>query len=615
MPQESRLKKSLLNARVNLIFYFLSLALSFFSRKIFLDALGADFMGLIGTLNNLLGFLNLAELGISTAIGYVLYKPLFEHDEKKINEIISVFGFIYRRIGFIILSAGCALACFLPLIFPNNVFDLGVIYFAFFSYLTTSLIGYFANYKQTLLGADQKNYVVTAYFQSAVLIKTCLQMGLVYYTGNYYLWISLELLLGIVYSIILNWKVNQVYPWLKSEVKQGKLLFKKYPEVTRYTKQLFVHKLGSFVQFQTTPFLVYAFVSLKTVAYYGNYTLIIDKISIFISNLLGSTNAGVGNLIAEGDSKRIQQVFWELMGIRFLIAGTISFALIRLTGAFISLWLGSEYVLPQHILYLIIINSFISYTRGAIDQFTYGYGLFQDTWAPIAEVIINLTVAIIAGHFWGLPGILMGNITSLFLIIVIWKPYFLYSQGFKIPVLHYWMGYIKHLLIILLPGIVCYHLYPSNDFTPESSFTHWILYGTDSDFHLWNIDLLVALSFHSGHTCIRSPDTEKASLTELLISVGQRSFSHSSATFCMSKRLTYCTQFFDISLRSSSSFINEPNFRANSLCENGGTNNPVLPIINNICDSCIRIERHRNRPECHGFGQYHSPTFKVTRQT
>ena len=275
MSQESRLKKSLLNARVNLIFYFLSLALSFFSRKIFLDALGADFMGLIGTLNNLLGFLNLAELGISTAIGYVLYKPLFEHDERKINEIISVFGFIYRRIGFIILSAGCVLACFLPLIFPNNVFDLGIIYFAFFSYLTTSLIGYFANYKQTLLGADQKNYVVTAYFQSAVLIKTLLQMGLVYYTGNYYLWISLELLLGITYSIILNWKVNQVYPWLRSEVKQGKLLFKKYPEVTRYTKQLFVHKLGGFVQFQTTPFLVYAFVSLKTVAYYGNYTLII----------------------------------------------------------------------------------------------------------------------------------------------------------------------------------------------------------------------------------------------------------------------------------------------------------------------------------------------------
>ncbi|VFB14944.1 flippase [Bacteroides heparinolyticus] len=477
MPEASRLKKSLLNARVNLIFYFLNLALSFFSRKIFLDALGADFMGLIGTMNNLLGFLNLAELGISTAIGYVLYKPLFEHNEPKINEIISVFGFLYRRIGFIILSAGCVLACFLPLIFPNNVFELGVVCFAFFSYLTTSLIGYFANYKQTLLGADQRNYVVTAYYQSAIIIKTLLQMTLVYYTGNYYLWISMELLLGITYSVILNWKVNQVYPWLRSEIKQGKLLFKKYPEVIKYTKQLFVHRIGGFVQFQTTPFLVYAFVSLKTVAYYGNYTLIIDKISIFISNLLGSTNAGVGNLIAEGNTKRILQVFWELMGIRFLIAGTISFALLQLTDAFISLWLGDEYIISRHILYLIILNSFIGYTRGATDQFIYGYGLFQDTWAPVAEVSINLIVAIVGGYFWGLPGILMGNITSLLLIIVLWKPYFLYSKGFKMPIVYYWIGYIKHLIIISLPAIACYFLLPSSSFTPEKSFAHWIVYG------------------------------------------------------------------------------------------------------------------------------------------
>ena len=87
---ESRVKKTLLNARVNLVFYFLTLALSFFSRKIFLDCLGADFVGLTGTLQNLLGFLNLAELGIGSAIGYVLYKPLFERNQEKINEITQV---------------------------------------------------------------------------------------------------------------------------------------------------------------------------------------------------------------------------------------------------------------------------------------------------------------------------------------------------------------------------------------------------------------------------------------------------------------------------------------------------------------------------------------------
>ncbi len=156
--KESRVKKSLLNARVNLIFYVLILIISFFfQEKVFLNCLGADFVGLTGTLMNLLNFLNLAELGISTAIGYVLYKPIFEHDEARINEIISVLGYMYRWIGRIIIAAGLLLSCFLPLIFPSTGFSYGIIYFAYYSFLASSLIGYFANYRQTLLGADQRN--------------------------------------------------------------------------------------------------------------------------------------------------------------------------------------------------------------------------------------------------------------------------------------------------------------------------------------------------------------------------------------------------------------------------------------------------------------------------
>ena len=97
MVQESRTRKTFLNARVNLIFYFLTLLLSFFSRKIFLDLLGADFVGLTTTLQNLLSFLNIAELGIGGAIAYVLYKPLFEQNQQRINEIISVLGYIIEN--------------------------------------------------------------------------------------------------------------------------------------------------------------------------------------------------------------------------------------------------------------------------------------------------------------------------------------------------------------------------------------------------------------------------------------------------------------------------------------------------------------------------------------
>lgn len=455
---ESRVKKTMLNARVNMIFYFLILILSFFSRKIFLDTLGADFIGLTGTLQNLLGFLNLAELGIATAIGYVLYAPLHQKDHSKINEIISVLGYLYSRIGMVILLIGIGVSLFIPLIFPNTGFNLSLVYFAYYSFLTSSLIGYFCNYKQTLLGADQRNYVVTAYFQSSNILKILIQLGLAYYTKNYYVWVLVELIFGIIYSFILNWKINQVYPWLQSEVKQGKLLFKKYPEVMRYTKQLFVQKLSGIVQWQTIPFLTYAFCNLQTVAFYGNYTIVTDKLSQFVNTFLESTGAGVGNLIAEGHKKNIKKVFWELLSVRYFIGGTIAFCIFMLINPFITLWLGEQYLLPDVVLFLIVTNVLISYTRGGVMQFLYGYGLFKDVWAPIAEVVINLGTACVAGYFWGLPGVLLGGIVSQLLIVNIWKPYFLFSEGFKDSVWQYWRGLFRILFLVGAPMYLIYML-------------------------------------------------------------------------------------------------------------------------------------------------------------
>lgn len=475
---ESRVKKSLLNARVNLIFYFLTLALSFFSRKIFLDTLGADFVGLTGTLQNLLGFLNLAELGIGSAIGYVLYKPLFDHDESKINEIISVFGYLYRWIGFIILGAGLILACFLPLIFPDTKFEMGIIFFAYFSFLVSSLIGYFANYKQTLLGADQKNYVVTAYFQTVTIIKTLIQMASAYYTGSYYLWVVIELVFGIIYSFILNWKINQVYPWLRSEVRLGKQLFKKYPEVMKYTKQLFVQKISEVVRSQTLPIFIYAFSSLKIVAYYGNYTIIIDKLILLLGAVLGGVAASVGNLVAEGNKEKSLKVFWELISIRFYVSGIFMFATFCFLPSFISLWLGNEYILSNTILVILVINVLIGLIRMGIEQFLFAYGLFYDIWAPLLCIVIFLASTISGGYLWGINGVLLGNSLSIVLIYLIWKPIFLFAKGFKKPISMYWRSFFLYILALIIAlGGGGYLVYKMNilSYTSES-WWYWILF-------------------------------------------------------------------------------------------------------------------------------------------
>lgn len=474
---ESRIKKSLLNARMNMICYMASLVVAFFTRQVFLDQLGTEFIGLTSTLQSLLGFLNLAELGVASAIGYVLYKPLFDNDKEKINEIICVFGYLYRCIGFFILGAGIILSAFLPLIFPHTNISLGVIYFGFYAYLASSMLGYFVNYKMTLLSADQKNYIITGYFQATTTGKVILQMILAIYVQSFYLYLVIEFVFGGINSIILNWKISQTYPWLESNIKLGKQLLKKYPDIVRYVKQSFIHKVGSFVQFQITPFLIYAYVSLPVVALYGNYTLITQKIQSFTSGVLDSTGSSVGNLISEGNREKIYNTFKELFAIRFTIAGILSVCIYHLCNPFISVWLGNEYPLSHLILLLVSTQFFLTVLRGVTDQFLFGYGLFYDIWAPAVESVIFIGTAMICGSLWGLSGVLCGPLISTIIIVYLWKPYFLYSKGFKKSFWQYIILFITHLCPILI-AYICSNILSNLLYTEtilSSSWSNWIL--------------------------------------------------------------------------------------------------------------------------------------------
>lgn len=458
MVKESRVKKSLLNARINLICYFLSLVVAFFTRKVFLDRLGTEFIGLTGTLQSLLGFLNLAELGVASAIGYVLYKPIFDDNKEKINEIISVCGYIYRWIGFVILGAGIILSAFLPWIFPDTTFSLGVVYVGFYSFLGASMLGYFVNYKMILLAADQRNYVVTGYFQAVTTAKVIVQMVLAIKFQNFYLYLVLELLSGIVNSIILQRKINTTYPWLKSEIRLGRQLFRKYPEIGKYVRQIFVHRIATFVQFQLSPFLIYAYVSLPVVALYGNYTIVSQRIQSLVSSFLDSTASGVGNLISEGNKEKIFKVYGELFSFRLMLSGFFALCTYMLIDPFIEVWLGGEYVLPHIVVVLVCVQLFMSMLRGVTDHFINGYGLFYDTWAPVTESVLFVACSMLFGSIYGLEGTLVGPLVSVFVIIYLWKPYFLFSKGFKLPFYRYWLMLLLNLAALAISFAGAYWL-------------------------------------------------------------------------------------------------------------------------------------------------------------
>ena len=493
-----RVHKSMLNAEVNLIFYFLTLFCAFFSRRIFLDYLGAEFIGLTGTLGNILGYLNLAEFGITASVGFFLFKPLQTGNHKEVQDILSLLGYLYNRIGAVIFMGAFLVSLFFPLIFADITLGLGIIYFAFYSFLGSSLIGYFINYRQILLTADQKNYLVAIYLQSANILKILLQLFLVYTYQNLYLWVGTEFLFGIFGCIILNWKINKEYPWLQVDKSRGKILLKQYPEIIAKTKQVFIHRIKDFVLIRSDELFIFLFVSLKMVAYYGNYMIVISKFISMFNAITGSVGASIGNLVAEGDKKKMMKVFWEYTTIQHTIAATICFSLYAFIEPFIAHWLGTEYIMDHRILIMLMFFLYVSNSRGAVDAFNYAHGLYSDVWSAWAELIINVSITIIAGMQWGIIGILLGKIVSLFAIVVLWKPYFLFSSGFKLSVSIYWKGVIRNYIISLLAFGLSFYLIRFITVNPYHSILNWGIYSTIGLAIFLTIDLCATMLFAKG---------------------------------------------------------------------------------------------------------------------
>lgn len=457
---DSRTSKSLKNAGVTIFFYSINVILGFWSRQVFYEYLGSEVLGLDTTAATMFMFLNLAELGIGSSVAYFLYRPMYEQDTMTMNEIVALQGWIYRRIAYFIIGASVILMCFFPLIFKNIQIPIWYAYLTFAVMLVGSMLGYFMNYRQCILDADQKGYKVTKVTQSAsVLFRVMLIFLLPVVSHPFLLYVGTTLFGSIFGCLWLNRVLRKEYPWLHSVEKNGKQLLQEYPDILKKTKQIFFHKVTTLIVNQVAPLIMYAFTTLSAVAYYGNYLALIDKAKDILKNAYSSTTAGIGNLVASRDDKRIQAVFWELVDSRLCISFGCILVLGLITEPFISVWLSSDYLLGRKVLLLVCVLSFLSTNRQTVDGFIAGYGMFHDIWAPAVEAVINLTVAISLGYYFDIVGVQCGTLVSTLLIVYGWKPYFLFTQGFK---QNPWKGYFVpmgwRVLLLGLNGYLFFYL-------------------------------------------------------------------------------------------------------------------------------------------------------------
>ena len=113
------------NATRNIVFdgtlEMANLLFPFVIRSVMLHCLGTEYLGLNGLFKSLLTFLNLAELGVGSAMVFSMYKPIAEDDTRTICALLRLYRTLYRIIGLVIAMLGLLLIPVLPGLIKGDV--------------------------------------------------------------------------------------------------------------------------------------------------------------------------------------------------------------------------------------------------------------------------------------------------------------------------------------------------------------------------------------------------------------------------------------------------------------------------------------------------------------
>ena len=250
----SRTENSARNLIVALAGQGISILLTFLSRTVFLHTLGSTYLGINGLFSNVLTFLNLAELGVGSAITFSLYEPLAENNKYRIASIMRLYKKIYCFIGMIVLALGFLLTPFIRFFITSDT-EISYVEVYFALYVINTGISYFFSYKRTLIAADQKQYINTIYQYAAMIVQNIIQIILLFLTHNFVVFLMIQVAATLVQNVAISIKANKMYPYLKNkdipEIEKSVFV-----TIKKNTKAMLLHKVGSAVVNSTDNILI-----------------------------------------------------------------------------------------------------------------------------------------------------------------------------------------------------------------------------------------------------------------------------------------------------------------------------------------------------------------------
>lgn len=447
------------NSVITLICQISNILLGFITRKLFLEYIGIELLGVNSTISSILNALSLAELGFESAVIFRLYKPVSENRVEEIESIVAVLRRFYEFVGAFIILTGIVVSFFLQDILTGTQVN-AIIYISFFLQLASTAVTYILAYKRTILLSLQKAYVYNICISSCKIPIALLQIASLIFLRSYLIYVALNILLMLTVNILVSLYVDKTTVFRLKNKKIDKAVFRM---LAGDVKEIFLGKIANYIYNSTDNLIVSVCVGTVSVGLLGNYTQILYQLRSVFDQIFESAQPVIGHfLTAESRHNYSFKILRRYTFIRFCTASVFFVPGFVLCDCFVTSWLGADYVLSKLISGLLVTDIYIHFVQGAVMSYITGLGYFrQDRKIAASGAVINIVLSLFLVRPLGLAGVLAGTVVSQIFhwiarSILLFRAYF---HGLHKNFRQYWASCFGYTLIFYLLCGLCWFLF------------------------------------------------------------------------------------------------------------------------------------------------------------
>lgn len=380
------------------------------SPRVIISSYGSNINGLISSIKQFIGYINIVEAGLAGAAIYALYKPLSNKDYNEVNSILSACKKLYNQSGILFSIIVVILSFLFPYIIPTNNIEQSVTVSLVLILGFNGSLEFFSMGKyRSLLTADEKSYIISIIHAIIHILNCLIVVVMSRYSVNIVL---LQIILSLSYilrSILFNVYIKKRYSFINFNVDVNTNVLKQRWDVMS-------HQITYFLTAGTPVSLITMFCSLAEVSVYSVYSLVINGISTINNIFNNACIASFGKVIANNNKDNIKSIYNNYEVIYYAFMTCIFSCTYILIMPFMSIYTknmtDTNYLRADLALFMII-ASIIPCIRNPHKTIVEASGHYKETKKhAIIEASIQVVISLICVIKFGMLGVVCGSICS-----------------------------------------------------------------------------------------------------------------------------------------------------------------------------------------------------------